>query len=150
WQERDPDSGAAAGPVRRPRPDRRPRPSFHREAGRRQWRLHQRRFLRAVGEGGGGHSKGPDAGGMGAAGGAGARRRVDGIPPRRVLASHGYAARPQSPGGALGERPRRLEGLELTTTPTREDGHGKSEIAGESKDEGKIGATADGPQGVAE
>ena len=65
---------------------------FRGEAARRR-RLDQRRLLRAVAEGDRLHARRRRRLGARAAGDAGARRAADGLPPRRLLAANGHAAR---------------------------------------------------------
>jgi glucose-1-phosphate cytidylyltransferase len=57
------------------------------------------------------HRRRCDGVGAGSTGAARGRRGVGGVQARRVLATHGHAAREEPIGGAVGERERALEGL---------------------------------------
>src|SRR6185295_6274149 len=50
-------------------------------------------------------------------------RAADGVPPRRLLAVHGHAARAETAGAALGLRRRAVEGLAVRVLVTGQDGY---------------------------
>src|SRR4029079_3916403 len=105
----DPDRGAAAGALRRARVRRGSHPSLQGEVDAARG-LDQRRLLRRRA---GRARLRPRRRDVGARADGGARRRGAALrlPPRRVLAVHGHAARPALPGIAVGRRPRAMEDM---------------------------------------
>ena len=103
------DRGAAARSLRGARDRRRARAQLRGEAAGRR-RLDQRRLLRAARAASASTSTATRRSGSRSRSSARARRRAGVLPPHRLLAGDGHAARPQPPGGAVASRAARRGG----------------------------------------